>query len=130
MGDQVDLMFATAPAAAGQIQAGRLVAVATSSTARIPTLSEVPTMAEVGYAEVAVRDWQGIVAPAATSKAIVQRLNGELAKVLAQPAVADRFAQVGFEPAPDSGPEEFGRWISSELARWSKVVSEAGIKPD
>lgn len=130
MGDQVDLMFATAPAAAGQIKAGKLVAVATSSSARIPALPEVPTMAELGYAAVAVRDWHGIVAPAATPKPIIQRLDSELAKALAEPGIADRLAKVGLEPAADSDPDKFGQWIAAELARWSKVVREAGIKPD
>jgi tripartite-type tricarboxylate transporter receptor subunit TctC len=128
MGDQVDMMFAIAPAVLGHIRSGKLRALATPAPSRIPALPDLPTLVELGYA-VDVRDWTGIVAPAATPKAVVARLDAALAAVLAQKEVKDRLAAAGFEPA-ESGADAFAVLIRSEVQKWARVVSEAGIKPD
>jgi tripartite-type tricarboxylate transporter receptor subunit TctC len=128
MGDQVDMMFAIAPAVLGHIRAGKLRALATPAPSRIPALPDLPTLVELGYA-VDVRDWTGIVAPAATPKAVVARLDTALGAVLAQREVKDRLAAAGFEPA-ESGADAFAALIRSEVQKWARVVNEAGIKPD
>jgi tripartite-type tricarboxylate transporter receptor subunit TctC len=128
MGEQVDMMFAIAPAVIGHIQAGRLRALATPAPSRLPALPELPTLAELGYA-VDVRDWTGIVAPAATPKATIARIESALATVLGQKEVRARLAAAGFEPA-ESSAESFGQLIRGEVQKWARVVSEAGIKPD
>jgi tripartite-type tricarboxylate transporter receptor subunit TctC len=128
MGDQVDMMFAIAPAVLGHIRSGKLRALATPAPSRIPALPNLPTLVELGYA-VDVRDWTGIVAPAATPKAVVARLDAALGAVLAQKEVKDRLAAAGFEPA-ESGADAFAVLIRSEVQKWARVVSEAGIKPD
>jgi tripartite-type tricarboxylate transporter receptor subunit TctC len=128
MGDQVDMMFAIAPAVLGHIRSGKLRALATPAPSRIPALPDLPTLVELGYA-VDVRDWTGIVAPAATPKAVVARLDAALGAVLAQKEVKDRLAAAGFEPA-ESGADAFAVLIRSEVQKWARVVSEAGIKPD
>lgn len=128
MGEQVDMMFAVAPAALPQIRAGKLRALATPAPARLHALPEVRTLAELGYA-VDVRDWHGIVAPAATPKPVVARIEATLAEVLSLADVKERLARVGLEPA-ESGADAFASLIDSELTKWGRVVREAGIKPD
>jgi tripartite-type tricarboxylate transporter receptor subunit TctC len=128
MGEQVDMMFAIAPAVIPHLKAGKLRALATPAPSRLPSLPDLPTLAELGYA-VDVRDWVGIVAPANTPKAVVARLESAVATVLAQKQVKDRLAAAGFEPA-ESSTDAFGALIRAELQKWAGVVNAAGIKPD
>lgn len=128
MGEQVDMMFAIAPSVIPHIRAAKLRALATPAPARLPALPDVPTLAELGYA-VDVRDWVGVVAPAATPHSVISRLESALGAVLAQPVVKERLAAAGFEPA-ESGSDAFGKLVRSELQRWGRVVREAGIKSD
>jgi tripartite-type tricarboxylate transporter receptor subunit TctC len=128
MGDQIDMMFAIAPAVIGHIRSGKLRALATPAPSRIPVLPEVPTLMELGYA-VDVRDWTGIVAPAGTPSNVVARLDDALASVLAQKEVKERLAAAGFEQA-ESGADAFAVLIRNEVQKWARVVREAGIKPD
>jgi tripartite-type tricarboxylate transporter receptor subunit TctC len=87
-------------------------------------------MAELGFTGFEVINWVGVVAPAGTPKEIITRLASELRKVAAQPEVRDRFASLGMESVLDSNPEAFGALIQSELAKWARVVREAGIRAD
>jgi tripartite-type tricarboxylate transporter receptor subunit TctC len=128
MGEQVDMMFAIAPAVIPHLKAGKLRALATPAPSRLPALPELPTLIELGYA-VDVRDWVGIVAPAGTPRQAIGRLESALATVLAMSSVKDRLAAAGFEPA-ESSADSFGTLIRAELQRWGRVVNEAGIKPD
>jgi tripartite-type tricarboxylate transporter receptor subunit TctC len=128
LGMQVDMMMAVAPAALPQIRAGKLRALATPAPARLAALPETPTLAELGYA-VDVRDWHGIVAPAATPKHIVAALDSALDEVLLRPDVKERLARVGLEPA-ESSADAFASHIRAEVRKWKRVVSDAGIKPD
>jgi tripartite-type tricarboxylate transporter receptor subunit TctC len=77
-----------------------------------------------------VRDWNGIVAPAATPKAIVGRLASEVRTAVADPVVRERLAAISMEPALDSSPEQFSSLIRAELERWAKFVRDAGIRAD
>jgi tripartite-type tricarboxylate transporter receptor subunit TctC len=128
MGEQVDMMFAIAPAVIPHLKAGKLRALATPAPLRLPALPDLPTLGELGY-PVDVRDWVGIVAPADTPKAILARLESAVATVLGQKQVKDRLAAAGFEPA-ESNADAFGALIRAELQKWARVVNEAGIKPD
>jgi tripartite-type tricarboxylate transporter receptor subunit TctC len=128
MGEQVDMMFAIAPAVIPHLKAGKLRALATPAPSRLPSLPDLPTLSELGY-PVDVRDWVGIVAPADTPKTVVARLESAIATVLAQKQVKDRLAAAGFEPA-ESSAAAFGALIRAELQKWARVVNEAGIKPD
>jgi tripartite-type tricarboxylate transporter receptor subunit TctC len=103
---------------------------AVSAAARIPALRDVPTFAELGHAGVAVRDWQGLVAPAQTPPEVLARIVAALDKVLATTAVTERLAAVGLEVAPTSGPQAFEALVRTESARWSEVVKKAGIRAD
>jgi tripartite-type tricarboxylate transporter receptor subunit TctC len=128
MGEQVDMMFAIAPAVIPQLKAGKLRALATPAPSRLPALPDLPTLAELGY-PIDVRDWVGIVAPAETPKRVIARLESAVATVLGQKQVKERLAAAGFEPA-ESSADAFGLLIRAELQKWARVVNEAGIKPD
>ncbi len=130
VGEQVDLYFGVQSTVAGPIKAGKIRALATVAPSRLAMFPDVPTMTELGFAGFALRDWYGVIAPAGTAKEIIARLADELGKLLAQPEVQERFAALGMEPVLDSNPEAFGALIRSEIAKWMKVVREAGIRAD
>jgi tripartite-type tricarboxylate transporter receptor subunit TctC len=128
LGQQVDMMFAVTPSILAQVKAGKLRALATPAPYRLQALPEVPTLSELGYA-VDVRDWHGIVAPAATPRAVIALLEAAFGQVLVQPAVQERFAAVGLEPA-QSTAASFASHIPAEMQKWARVVREAGIRAD
>jgi tripartite-type tricarboxylate transporter receptor subunit TctC len=130
LGQQVDLLSTTPGAVLGGIRSGTLRAIATTGSKRVPALPEVPTLSELGFTDFDVRDWQGLVAPSMTPKPLVEHIAADVNKVLHDPEVRERFARVGVEPVTDSGPDAFGALTRSELARWGKIVREAGIHAD
>ncbi|MFN7086355.1 MAG: Bug family tripartite tricarboxylate transporter substrate binding protein [Burkholderiales bacterium] len=109
------------------IQANRIRAIAVTTAKRAAALPEVPTLAESGVPGFDASTVTGVLAPAAVPRDVIVKLNGALAKVLATPAVKDRFAALGAEVKP-STPEELGAFIRDDLAQWIKVVKRAGIK--
>lgn len=109
------------------IKAGRIRAVAVTTSKRTAALPDVPTLAESGVPGFDASTVTGVLAPAATPRDIVARLNAALVKVLANPAVKERFAALGAEVQPSTS-EELGKWIREDLAVWIKVVKQAGIK--
>ena len=129
LGGQVDATFTGAPAVLPHVRAGRLRALAVSSPQRLPTLPDVPTVAESGFPGFDADQWYGIVAPAGTSAALVARLNAEINKALQTPAVAQQLAGEGAIPMPGT-PKAFADLIASEIPRWAQVVKAGNIKPD
>ena len=125
----VDATFTGAPAVLPHIKSGRLRALAVSSPQRLPTLPEVPTVAESGYPGFEADQWYGVVAPAGTPPALVARLNAEINRALALPEVAQQLATEGAVPTPAT-PEAFGALIAREIPRWAKVVKAGNVKPD
>ena len=111
------------------IRSGKMRALGTGGAKRSPALPEVPTIAEGGVAGYEANNWWGIVGPAATPPAIVKRVNAEIAAVLAQPETQKWFLGEGGE-AVSRTPEEFRKWILSEMSKWGKVVKQAGIKAE
>jgi tripartite-type tricarboxylate transporter receptor subunit TctC len=111
------------------IKSGKLRAIAVGTPVRIAALSEVPTVAEQGYPGFETSQWYGLMAPAKTPQAIVDRLAAEAAAAVKRPMVQERFA-VDSALGVGSTPEEFGKFIKEEQARWSEVVRKAGIKAD
>jgi tripartite-type tricarboxylate transporter receptor subunit TctC len=109
------------------IKAGRIRAVAVTTGKRTAALPDVPTLAESGVPGFDASTVTGLLAPAATPREIVARLNAALVKVLANPAVKERFATLGAEVQPSTSAE-LGAWIREDLAVWIKVVKQAGIK--
>ncbi|MFN7088168.1 MAG: tripartite tricarboxylate transporter substrate binding protein [Burkholderiales bacterium] len=126
---QVQLMFATLPAAMPHVKSGKLRPVAVTSGKRSLTLSDLPTIAESGIAGYEAATWYGLLAPARTPKPVVTRLHGEVVKILAVPGAREQLADQGFEPVGNT-PQEFGAYIRAEIVKWGKVIRDAGIKPE
>jgi tripartite-type tricarboxylate transporter receptor subunit TctC len=129
IGGQTDYMFATPQSVAGMIKGGKLRAIAVTSQKRLSFLPNVPTVAESGYKDFVAMDWKAIVAPAGTPADIVQRLNAEVAKALAQPALVATLEAEGSTPMTGS-PEQAAKFIKAEQEKWGSLIREAGIKPD
>ena len=111
------------------IKSGKLRALAVGSAVRIPSLPEVPTVAESGFAGFATAQWYGIIAPAKTPPAIIQKLSVEIAQVMKQPDVIARLSGDGTVMI-GSTPNEFAAYISKEMKRWGEVVHDANIKAE
>ena len=126
---ECDLSFQTPLAAAGQVAAGRLRALAVTSRNRLPLLPDVPTAAEAGVADFEFQSWVGLLAPAGTPPAIVRTLNEHVVRAARSPEVADRFVRDGAEVIA-STPEQFARLIATDMALWARVIREMGIRAD
>jgi tripartite-type tricarboxylate transporter receptor subunit TctC len=129
LGGQVHVMFDNVPNVLPQVKAGRLRALAQSGSKRSALIPDIPTVAEAGVAGYEVMVWFGVVAPAGTPKDIVQKLNAEVIRILAMPDVRERFLAQGVEPL-GSTPEQFGEHIRAQMAKWAKVVQDAGVKAE
>jgi tripartite-type tricarboxylate transporter receptor subunit TctC len=125
----VHLVFIGIPAAAPHIKAGKLRALAIVAPQRSAALPEVPTVAEAGLRDFEVTTWYGVLAPAGTPKAVVNRLNAELVKIMHSPELKERLAATGTEPLT-STPEEFAGYIKREIAKWGEVIRKSGAKAD
>jgi tripartite-type tricarboxylate transporter receptor subunit TctC len=104
-------------------------ALAVANASRLAALPDVPTAAELGVKGFESSAWFGFVAPRGTPRPIVEKLNSEVRAALAEPAVRGRFVEFGAEPLT-STPDDMGRFISSEVAKWRDLVAKAGIKAD
>jgi tripartite-type tricarboxylate transporter receptor subunit TctC len=125
----LDGLVGDVPTVMGQVQAGRLKALATTSRERSDIFPDVPTFAEQGYAEVVGDNWAGVLAPAATPAPAIAKFNTALVAALDDPGLRQRLRDSGTTPAPSS-PEEFGKYLREEIARWTSVIKEHGLKGD
>ena len=123
----VQLLFAAATTAMPQIRAGKIRILATTSKKRLTYLPEVPTFEEVGFRQLEMGSWIGMLAPAGTPRPIIDRLHREIVLMLKEPDVLERLAAAGSDPVGDS-PEEFTAHIKRELELFGKVIKTAGIK--
>jgi tripartite-type tricarboxylate transporter receptor subunit TctC len=119
--------FATILSAIPHLQAGRLHALAVSTPKRSAALPQVPTVAEAGLPGYEFTGWWGMVVPARTPAAVVARLNAEVARILAQPEVRERFTREGAEPAASS-PAEFAAYMRAEVDKWTRVIRQGNIR--
>jgi len=126
---EVQLYFSTMPAALTQVKAGRLRALGVTSRTRVAAEPNIPTIAESGVPGYDVTGWFGALAPANTPRSAVARLNRDFVAVLAAAEIRERMAGEGLEPA-GSTPEQFAAIIKADIAKWTRVVREARIKPD
>jgi tripartite-type tricarboxylate transporter receptor subunit TctC len=122
---RVSIVYTGVPPAVPLAKAGRIRLIATTGKSRLPGLPDVPTIAEAGLADAQVLIWYGLVAPAATPREIIARLNREIVRVMQAPDVKERFIQQGIDPETSTA---FGRLVADEYARWTKVIRSAGIK--
>jgi tripartite-type tricarboxylate transporter receptor subunit TctC len=128
IGGHVDVMFISVPPAIPQVKSGKLRALATASAQRARGLPDVPTFAELGYADFEVDARYGLVAPAGTPRDIVAKLSATVAKAAQTPELKERYAGLGLEPI-SATPEQFAEYIRRDIAKWRKVVAAAKIKP-
>src|SRR5262249_4479655 len=128
LGGQVDGIFADAPVLLAQIAAGKLAALAIMSETRSDVLPDVPTLIELGLPDTIAENWQGVLAPAGTPHAVIARLNRAFVDAVNDPDIGRRLVENGVTVSPSS-PEAFAGLISSETARWGKVIRDKGIKP-
>jgi len=127
LGGQVDSFFATPISSVSQIRAGKAKALATTGSKRAALMPEVPTVAESGFPGYEALNWYGFLGPAKMPRDLVERLNREIVRALANPEAVSALQKTGVEPQ-SSSPEEFARYIEREFQVWGKVVKEAGIK--
>jgi tripartite-type tricarboxylate transporter receptor subunit TctC len=129
IGGQVQLVFGAVPVTLPHVKAGRLRALAVTTDKRIAAAPDLPTVAESGYPGYEVTNWHGLVGPKGLPRGIVERLNREIGEVVKGEDMKKNLAADGLEPAGGS-PERFGEILKNEMARWAKVVQQAGIKVD
>jgi tripartite-type tricarboxylate transporter receptor subunit TctC len=127
LGGHVDARIDQIPSSIGHIRDNRLRAIAVTTAARAAALPDLPTLAESGLKGFEASTVTGVLAPAAVPKDIIAKLNGALVKILAMPAVKERFDSLGAAASP-STPEELAAFIREDLAKWVTVVKRAGIK--
>jgi len=125
---QTQLLFTPPISSAGHVASGRLRAIAVSTTKRISSMPNLPTIAESGVPGYEMGQWYGLLAPAGTPAAVIERVNAEAGKALKHPDLRTRFQAEGADPAHGS-PAEFGAYFKAEIAKWSEVVRKAGIAP-
>jgi tripartite-type tricarboxylate transporter receptor subunit TctC len=126
---RISLMMANLTTAQPHVRSGRLRGLAIGTKARSPLFPDLPTIAESGVPGYEANNWNGIVAPAGTPRAVIERLQREVAAVLKEPAVAERMAKAALQPIGDT-PAEFGRYLRAEAAKWGKLVRAAGVRAE
>lgn len=126
IGGQVQYTFDTPPAVLEQVRAGRLRALAVATRQRLASAPQVPTFAEAGLPGFSGGTWFGLFAPAKTPRAVVDRINGEAVSLLNSPELSKAFADRGILASPQS-PEEFGRFVQSEVNKWKDLAGKVGI---
>jgi tripartite-type tricarboxylate transporter receptor subunit TctC len=127
MGGQIDVVFDQLTASIGYIRGGKLRAIGVTALKRSAQVPDVPTLAEQGCRGCEASTFTGLFAQATTPKSIVDRLAAATAKVVASKPVQERFASLGAE-AKSSSPDYLAKFVREDIARWSRVVKEAGIK--
>ena len=126
---EVQMLVSAVGTLAPLVKQGQVRGLAVTAPKRTPLAPDVPTTAEAGLPEMVYVNWYCIVGPAGMPRPVVDRLNAELRKVVAEPAVAAQLRKMGIEPAPTS-PEEFTAILKSELAKIDKVITSANLKVD
>lgn len=129
IGGHVSMMFEPMYSAMPALKSGKVRPLAVTSAQRLSILPDVPTMAEAGLPGFESSNWQGIIAPAATPRAIVAKINADTLAVLNMPEVREKIIAQGNQVSGGT-PEEFGALIRAEMAKWGKVVREAGVRAD
>jgi len=127
LGGQVALAFVSLPAALPHIKAGKLTALGISGPQRSAVAPEVPTIAESGFPGYELENWYGVLAPAGTPRAIVNKVNGEIVKILTTQDVKERLNAQGFE-VRTSTPAQFAAYLQSEIVKWAKIIKDSGAK--
>ena len=126
IGGQVPINISNAPLSMGAVQSGRLRALAVTSVQRLSVLPDVPTMKESGVPNFEVNSWYGLVAPAGAPAAVLDKINADMHTALRSPEVEKRMLESAMPPSPTTR-QEFDQFVRGEVARWARVIKEAGI---
>jgi tripartite-type tricarboxylate transporter receptor subunit TctC len=129
IGGNLPMMSDTVPGVLTQLKAGKLTALGVASEKRSPFAPDVPTVAEQGYPGFEGVGWIGIAAPAKTPAPILEKLNAEIRRMLTLPEVKEKLNQLAFVPVGDTR-EQFAAFIRAEIAKWSRVAKDSGVKAD
>ena len=128
VGGHVSLLFISLPSVLSQVKAGRLRAIAVTSTQRSPFVPELPTVAESGVPGYEARQWWGFLAPGKTPQAVIRKLNGEIHRILVIEEVKTRLATEGAQPILAMTPEAFNAIIRRDIEKWRKVVKDINLQ--
>lgn len=129
LGGQIPLMFINQDVALQHVKVGKMRALAVSSAQRNPLYPDVPTVAEAGFPGFQALSWSGMSVARGTPQPIVDRLEAEISKIMASPAIRQRMESIGFV-VPTQGSKAYTEFVRSELERWTRVIKTAGIKPE
>jgi tripartite-type tricarboxylate transporter receptor subunit TctC len=129
MGGQIQFMLENIPSTLPLAKAGKVRALAVTALKRSPLVPDLPTLDEAGLKSYEIVGWNGLFVPAATSRNVVETLHKATARALAQPDMKERLATLGAEGV-GSSPEAFGSFVHSEIAKWARVVKDAGLRPE
>ena len=129
IGGQIEVMFPGSPIALPNAKAGKLRALATTGAKRTFAAPELPTVAEAALPNFEMSLWYGLLAPANTPPAIIQQLQGEIARIVALPAVSQQWAALGVEPVSTT-PEQFTAYLKDDIVKWQKILRDSGAKMD
>jgi tripartite-type tricarboxylate transporter receptor subunit TctC len=129
LGGRIAMIFDNMPSALPLVKSGELKALGVTSAQRSPAAPDIPTIAEAGLPGFEATSWFALLGPANMPREVQQRINQEVARVLALPDVKDKLATLGLDPNPGT-PEALTALMQSETAKWAKVVKASGAKPD
>ena len=129
IGGQIPIMFANLPVALPHVKAGKLRALANTAAARSPLAPEIPTVAESGFKDFAIATWYGLLGPAGTPGELVARIQRDVSRIVNQPDNRERLTGMGVDIIAGT-PEEFAAYLRAEIARYTKVIKETGIKAE
>ena len=130
LGGHVSLMFPGGPIAFPHVKTGKLRALATTGSMRTAAAPDLPTVAEAGMPGFEISAWYGMLAPAGTPPAIVNRLHEEIVKALKSPELKERWTSLGADVVYQDTPEQFNSVLKNDLTKWAKVIKEGKIRPD
>ena len=129
LGGRVTMMFDNMPSSLPLVREGKLRALGVTSAKRSPAAPDIPTIAEQGLAGFEAVSWFALFAPAGTPRPVVDKLQGEVKRILESPDIARKLTEIGLEPV-GSTPEELAAYQRSEIVKWAKVVKDSGAKAE
>lgn len=129
IGGQIDVVFSNFPESLAYVKGGKLRALAVTTRTRHPLLPDVPTVAEAGYPDLIVENWTGVMMPAGTPPAVVEKVGAAVGKMLQSEAVRERIVAAGFTPAPQ-GNGQFTDYFNGEVTRWARIIEEKKIRAE
>ena len=129
IGGQIPIMFANLPVAVPHVKTGKLRGLANTAATRSPLAPEIPTVAESGFKDYAIATWYGFLGPAALPPELIARLQRDVSRIINQPDNRERLVNMGVDIIANS-PDEFAAYLRAEIARYTKIIKDAGIKAE